>query len=99
MSQNGERNLVCLLQPDRDGVLEYCPLSDSCDHKAEAVHAALWSTLEYTAARELLVDEDRARELSIEEDWMFTKAGHGKSPCDGVGGKIKGNNVNFTVLS
>ena len=86
----------------------FCSLSNSGDHKAEAVHAALQPIVEYFATRgvrKLWVCSDSpisqyrnskncwllqltARQFNIDIDWVWTEAGHGKSPCDGIGGIV-----------
>ena len=87
----------------------FASLSDSADHKAEAIHNALRPTIEDLVAkgkRRFVICSDSptsqyrnskncflmrrfCMEFGISIRLLFTEAGHGKSPCDGVGGNIK----------
>ena len=84
-------------------------LSNTADHKAEAVHAAIKSeivnlketgkttvvvvsdspTSQYRNGKNVFLMKKIAMELGITIRLLFTESGHGKSPCDGVGGNIK----------
>ena len=87
----------------------FASLSDSSDHKAEAIHNAIKPTIEELVVKgknKFIICSDGPtsqyrnsknvylmRKLSVEHNisirLLFTEAGHGKSPCDGVGGNIK----------
>ena len=96
----------CYTKEDSHG---FASLSDSSDHKAEAIHAALKHkiadlvengkkrivicsdspTSQYRNGKNVYLMKRLAQELKISIQLLFTEAGHGKSPCDGVGGNIK----------
>ena len=96
----------CYTKEDSHG---FASLSDSSDHKAEAIHAALKHkiadlvengkkrivicsdspTSQYRNGKNVYLMKRLAQELKINIRLLFTEAGHGKSPCDGVGGNIK----------
>jgi hypothetical protein len=87
----------------------FASLSDSSDHKAEAIHNAIKPTIEELVVKgknKFIICSDGPtsqyrnsknvylmRKLSVEHNisirLLFTEAGHGKSPCDGIGGNIK----------
>ena len=87
----------------------FASLSDSSDHKAEAIHNALRPTIEelvakgkkrfvicsdsptsqYRNSKNCFLMKRFCIEFGISIRLLFTEAGHGKSPCDGVGGNIK----------
>ena len=87
----------------------FASISDSSDHKAEAIHNALKPTIEelvakgkkkfvicsdsptsqYRNSKNVFLMKRLCLELNISIRLLFTEAGHGKSPCDGVGGNIK----------
>ena len=96
----------CYTKEDSHG---FASLSDSSDHKAEAIHAALKHkiadlvengkkrivicsdspTSQYRNGKNVYLMKRLAQELKISIRLLFTESGHGKSPCDGVGGNIK----------
>ena len=87
----------------------FASISDSSDHKAEAIHNAIKPTIEelvakgkkkfvicsdsptsqYRNSKNVFLMKRLCLELNISIRLLFTEAGHGKSPCDGVGGNIK----------
>lgn len=87
----------------------FASISDSSDHKAEAIHNAIRPTIEellakgktrfvicsdsptsqYRNSKNVFLMRRLCLELNISIRLLFTEAGHGKSPCDGVGGNIK----------
>ena len=87
----------------------FASISDSSDHKAEAIHNAIKPTIEdlcskgktrfviccdsptsqYRNSKNVFLMRRLCIELNISIRLLFTEAGHGKSPCDGVGGNIK----------
>ena len=46
-------------------------------------------TSQYRNAKNVFLMKSLAEELGINIRLLFTECGHGKSPCDGVGGNIK----------
>ena len=96
----------CYTKEDCHG---FASISDSSDHKAEAIHCAIKQkivelvgngkkrivicsdspTSQYRNAKNIYLMKKIAMELKITIRLIFTEAGHGKSPCDGVGGNIK----------
>ena len=87
----------------------FASISDSSDHKAEAIHNAIKPKVEelvakgktkfvicsdspssqYRNSKNVFLMRRLCLELNITIRLLFTEAGHGKSPCDGVGGNIK----------
>ena len=96
----------CYTKEDNHG---FASLSDSSDHKAEAINCALKQkivnlvqngkqrivicsdspTSQYRNSKNVYLMKKIAQEFNISIRLLFTEAGHGKSPCDGVGGNIK----------
>ena len=96
----------CYAKEDSHG---FVSLSDSSDHKAEAVHNALRPTIsklvakgtkrfvicsdsptaQYRNSKNVILMRKFCEEFGISIRLLFTEAGHGKSPCDGVGGNTK----------
>ena len=96
----------CYTKDDSHG---FASLSDSSDHRAEAIHCALKPKIvqlvgkgfrkivicsdspvsQYRNAKNIFLMKILAQELQVSIRLLFTEAGHGKSPCDGVGGNIK----------
>ena len=96
----------CYSSQDSHG---FVSLSDSADHKAEAIHNAMRPTIsklvgqgkkrfvicsdsptaQYRNAKNVFLMRRFCEEFNISIRLLFTEAGHGKSPCDGVGGNTK----------
>lgn len=96
----------CYTKDDNHG---FASLSDSSDHRAEAIHVALKPKIvklvekgikrivicsdspisQYRNSKNVFLMKKLAQEFDISIRLLFTEAGHGKSPCDGVGGNIK----------
>ena len=87
----------------------FASISDSSDHKAEAIHNAIKPKIEelvvkgkkkiiicsdsptsqYRNSKNVFLMKKLCQEFNISIRLLFTESGHGKSPCDGVGGNIK----------
>ena len=87
----------------------FASISDSSDHKAEAIHNAIKPKIEelvvkgkkkiiicsdsptsqYRNSKNVFLMKKLCQEFNITIRLLFTESGHGKSPCDGVGGNIK----------
>ena len=96
----------CYTKEDSHG---FASLSDSSDHRAEAIRCALRPkivslmekgktrfvicsdspTSQYRNSKNVWLMKKLAQDLNISIRLLFTEAGHGKSPCDGVGGNMK----------
>ena len=96
----------CYTKDDSHG---FVSLSDSSDHKAEAVNCAIRPKIEklvaagkktfvicsdsptaqYRNSKNIMLMKKLCQEFKISIRLLFTEAGHGKSPCDGVGGNVK----------
>lgn len=96
----------CYTKDDNHG---FASISDSSDHRAEAIQAALKPKIvklvekgktkivicsdspvsQYRNCKNVYLMKKLDEELNISIRLLFTEAGHGKSPCDGVGGNIK----------
>ena len=96
----------CYTKEDSHG---FASLSDSSDHRAEAINCALKPkivdlvqkgkrrivicsdspTSQYRNSKNIYLMKKIAQELNVSIRLLFTEAGHGKSPYDGVGGNIK----------
>ena len=54
---------------------------------------------QYRNAKNVFLVQSLAKEKEITCQWLFTEAGHGKSVCDGIGGRLKTRVKEATALN